>query len=160
MYLLRLTNPHERPGTNEDTALSRLDSLWSRFWKCCLEIFFVIVIVVRALQASSRLEILVEEGLHVFEAATTGFGVEKPCDQDSVSELCVWKSRDLHMMIAETKFVLMKTKCVFEPIVLMPMGHVCDEMMAPMDDPEAAMLRPRARKLVGKIWWKVSDGCC
>ena len=33
----------------------------------------------------------------------------------------------------------------------MPIGHVWDEMMEPIEDPDAAMLRPRARKFVGKI---------
>jgi hypothetical protein len=55
------------------------------------------------------------------------------------------------MMIAETRFVLMNMKWVFEPMLFMPMGHVCDEMMEPIEEPDAARLRPRARKFVGKI---------
>jgi hypothetical protein len=61
------------------------------------------------------------------------------------------EAKNLQIMKAETKFVLIKMKCVFEPIVLIPMGHVCDEMMDPIEDPDAARLRPRARKFVGKI---------
>lgn len=55
------------------------------------------------------------------------------------------------MIIADTRFVLMKIKCVFEPIWLIPIGQVWEEIMEPIDEPDAAMLRPRARKLVGKI---------
>lgn len=55
------------------------------------------------------------------------------------------------MMTAETKFVLMKMKCVLEPILSIPMGQVWDEMIEPMELPDAAMFNPRALKLVGKI---------
>ena len=58
---------------------------------------------------------------------------------------------DKQMMMADIRFVLIKIKCVFEPILFMPMGQVCDEMMEPIEEPEAAIFRPRARKLVGKI---------
>lgn len=54
-------------------------------------------------------------------------------------------------MIAEAMLKLMKMKCVLDPILSMPTGQVCDAMMEPMELPDAAMLRPLALKLVGKI---------
>lgn len=62
--------------------------------------------------------------------------------------------------MAETRFVLMKMKWVFEPILFMPMGHVWDDMTEPIEEPDAAMFKPRARKLVGKIYACLSSGSC
>lgn len=59
------------------------------------------------------------------------------------------------MMTAEARFVLMKMKCVFDPILSIPMGHVWEDMIEPIDEPDAAMLRPRARKFVGKIYSRI-----
>lgn len=54
-------------------------------------------------------------------------------------------------MIPETRFVLMKMKCVFEPILSIPMGQIWDEIIEPIEEPDAAMFNPFARKFVGKI---------
>lgn len=62
----------------------------------------------------------------------------------------VW-AKHLQTRTAETRLVLMKMKCVFEPMLLIPIGQVCEDMMAPMELPDAEMFKPRARKLVGKI---------
>lgn len=51
----------------------------------------------------------------------------------------------------EMKFAVMKMKCVLDPIFSIPIGQVCDEMIAPMEEPAAAMFKPFARKSVGKI---------
>jgi hypothetical protein len=95
--------------------------------------------------------IFVEEGFHILEGPTTSLGVQEPCEP-LACVVATHAEADLQIMIADTKFVLMKMKCVFEPMVFIPIGQTCEEMTEPIEELEAAMLRPRARKLVGKIY--------
>lgn len=52
---------------------------------------------------------------------------------------------------ADTKLIAMNTKYVLDPMFCMPTGHVCAAMIEPIEPPDAARFRPRARRLVGKI---------
>jgi hypothetical protein len=56
-----------------------------------------------------------------------------------------------YFTMAEAKLIAMKMKYVFEPMFWIPTGQVCAAMMEPMAPPDAAKLRPRARRFVGKI---------
>jgi hypothetical protein len=50
-----------------------------------------------------------------------------------------------------TRLTTIKTKNTLDPIFASPTGKNCVTTMDPIDPPEAAKLRPRARKLVGNI---------
>jgi hypothetical protein len=63
-----------------------------------------------------------------------------------------WRKSIGKLTIADTRLAARKMKYVLEPIVFIPTGQICDATIEPIEPPEAAKLRPRARKLVGKIW--------
>jgi hypothetical protein len=49
------------------------------------------------------------------------------------------------------RLIAMKIKYVFEPMFAIPTGQTWATTIEPMEPPDAAKLRPRALKLVGKI---------
>jgi len=53
----------------------------------------------------------------------------------------------------QAKFIAMKKKYMFRPMVSMPTGQICATTIEPMDPADAEKLRPRARTAVGKIFW-------
>lgn len=129
--------------------MSRLRTFWARDRRISL----IKIVLVSIYRVDRRSVVFIEERFHVFETSLARFGVQEPWMKLArVMERRALERDGAQIMIAETRFVLMKMKCVFEPMLFMPTGQVCEEMMAPMEEPEAAMFKPRARKFVGKIW--------